>query len=142
MRLFFVISLMVAVGYVAYMGIEAIARTSFILSMLCLAGVLLIGIGVVKDFEWLNINMTFDTGDNLIKEIFEYVSQSNEIAVLVLLLPHIKKGAAKLSLSFVTANAVLTMAGLPDGSWHAWKLCAAIAIPSLHCDRLYRYSYV
>ena len=107
---FFVISLMVAVGYVAYMGIEAIARTSFILSMLCLAGVLLIGIGVVKDFEWLNINMTFDTGDNLIKEIFEYVSQSNEIAVLVLLLPHIKKGAAKLSLSFVTANAVLTMA--------------------------------
>ena len=110
---FFVVSLMIAVGYVAYMGIEAIARTSFILSMLCLAGVLLIGIGVVKDFEWLNINMTFDSGDNLIKEILEYVSQSNEIAVLVLLLPHIKnnaKNTAKLSVSFVAANALLTMA--------------------------------
>lgn len=108
--IFYVVSLLIAVGYIAYMGVEAIARTSFILSILCLIGVLLIGVGLGKDFEWLNISFALDPSSNLIKEVLEYVSQSNEIVVLILLLPYIEKGAGKLTLSFVSVNAFLTIA--------------------------------
>lgn len=89
-------ALMVSAAAAAFYGLQAIARSAAVIAAFVLISVVLISIALIPGIELINYPaFLYDGMKPVFEGVLEILPRSFEAAVIVLLFPHIKGGAAK-----------------------------------------------
>ncbi len=98
-------------GYIAFLGIESIARTSGIILVFLVLIMIFLGISCVNFIKIDNIE--FLKNDVTPKNFFSFfiieTAKASEIAVIIVLIPHIKSNFSKSIPVFLSAKVIFSM---------------------------------
>lgn len=95
------IMLLAASVYVAYLGIEAAARSAAVVFGLFIVMLLIVIPATASDFEISNYYTVPISSDSLLQGVLDGISRSDEIVILILIMPYLREKLGKAVYGFL-----------------------------------------